>query len=121
MRLAGRHSRQTRLVGVGADGQARVAAAHAVVTERGLAGWVMARYLAGAGVGTLTVSEADHEAAALATDDAVIVRRGRDADPAADAELDGLDPAAREVARGARAALRALRTILGEKTPISHR
>ena len=118
MRFDGRHSRQTRLAGVGAAGQARLAAAHVVVTERALAGWVMTRYLAGAGVGSLTVAEAAHEAAARATDDGVRVQReGReDGEPAADADLDTLDPAARAVARGARAALRALRGILVEGT-----
>jgi len=116
VRFDGRHSRQTRLAGVGAAGQARLAAAHVVVTERALAGWVMTRYLAGAGVGTLTVVEADHEAAAHASDDGVQVRRadGEGGEPAADPELDALDPAARDVARGARAALRALKAILME-------
>ena len=115
MRLDGRHSRQTRLAGVGVAGQARLAAAHVIVTERGLAGWVMTRYLAGAGVGALTVAEAEHEAAARATDDGVVVRRTEaEREPASDAELEALDPAAREVARGARAAVRALRSILLE-------
>jgi len=112
MRFAGRHSRQTRLVGVGEDGQARLAAAHVVVTERGLAGWVMARYLAGAGVGALTVADADHEAAARAIDDAVVVRRGNPSEPLPDGDLEDLDPAARDVARGARAAVRAIKAIL---------
>jgi hypothetical protein len=119
MRLAGRHSRQTRLVGVGEDGQARLGAADVVVTEPGLAGWVMARYLAGAGVGALTVADADHEAAARAVDDAVVVRRGNPSEPGPDDDLDDLDPAAREVARGARAAVRAMKAILS--TAISHR
>jgi hypothetical protein len=116
VRFDGRHSRQIRLAGVGVAGQARLAAAHAVVTERGLAGWVMARYLAGAGVGALTVAEAEHGAGALAIDDGVVVRREAPlgGEPAADAELDALDPAAREVARGARAAVRALGAILKE-------
>lgn len=116
MRFDGRHSRQTRLAGVGPAGQARLASAHVMVTERGLAGWVMARYLAGAGVGTLTVTEAEHEAAARATDDGVHVRceDAGDGEPSADPELDALDPAARDVARGARAALRALKAILME-------
>lgn len=116
MRLAGRHSRQTRLAGVGTSGQARLAAAHVAVAEPGLAGWVMARYLAGAGVGELSVWDAEHEAGARAVDDGVVVVRGSDPpeSPGADAELDVLDPAAREVARGARAAVRALRALLSE-------
>ena len=105
-----------RLAGIGAAGQARLAAAHVLVTERGLAGWVMARYLAGAGVGSLSVADADHRAAALSLDDGVLVRwvERNDVEPVADAEFSALDPAVREVARGARAAVRALRAILTE-------
>lgn len=116
MRFIGRHSRQTRLLGVGAAGQARLSAAEVAVTEHGLAGWVMARYLAGAGVGALSVTDREHGQAAVATDDEVRIRLVEVAEraPIADAELDVLDPAAREVARGARAAVRALGAILFE-------
>lgn len=116
MRFIGRHSRQTRLAGVGEAGQARLSAAEVAVTERGLAGWVMARYLAGAGVGALLVTDAEHAEAARATDDEVRIRvvDASELAPAADAELDALDPAVRDVARGARAAVRALRAILSE-------
>lgn len=53
---AGRYVRQVLLREVGAAGQARVAAAHVVVTGQGVAARVCALYLAGAGVGRLTVS-----------------------------------------------------------------
>jgi hypothetical protein len=84
-----RHARQTRLREVGAEGQAKIAAAK-VSCASGFAGWVEARYLRAAGVGEVAPGTVE----------------------ARDARFDDLDPAAREVALGAHAAVAALREIL---------
>jgi uncharacterized membrane protein YhdT len=51
----GRYGRQVALPWVGSHGQARWAAGQVEVLRADLAGWVCARYLAGAGVGVLQV------------------------------------------------------------------
>jgi hypothetical protein len=108
-----RHGRQSRLADVGAAGQSALDAATVRVRERGLAGEVEARYLAGAGVRTLLVSEDAHATAARAVDAEVGVRHDAGApEPAPLPELDGLDPACAAVARGAASALEALRTLV---------
>jgi hypothetical protein len=118
-----RHGRQARLSEVGPAGQARIAAASIEVRSTGFAGEVASRYLAGAGVGTLGVSEAAHASAASAVDPSLRVERTRaeprppmQAEPTsndAESSLDAFDdPSAREVARGAWEALRALRLVL---------
>ena len=84
-----KYARQVRLAEIGAAGQEKIAAAE-VVAARGLAGDIEARYLAAAGVGR--VVRGTHELA--------------------DARFDDLDPAAREIALGARAAARALLQIV---------
>jgi hypothetical protein len=78
----GRFTRQVKLAEIGRRGQAKIEAATAV-SSAGFAGWVEARYLAAAGVGN--VQDGTHELV--------------------DARFDGLDPAAREVALGAHAAV----------------
>jgi len=113
-----RHDRQSRLAGVGAAGQQRIAAALVDVQADGLAGEVAARYLAGAGVGRLHVRDRALAQAAASVDPSVRVEVGASPAPAATAgpstdELPGFrDPSARDVARGAREALRALRGLL---------
>jgi hypothetical protein len=120
-----RHGRQSRLAEVGRAGQERIAAGAVDVPLRGLAGEVAIRYLAGAGVGTLHVREPALVAVATSVDPAVRVevRPGPSAPQAAgasdatcetqdDPAGDLRDPAAREVARGARVALRALRALI---------
>jgi hypothetical protein len=111
-----RHGRQTRLAEVGSAGQARIASATVDVAVEGLAAEVATRYLAGAGVGCVRVRQADGAglaAIASSIDPAVRVevvefRRASDEDG-----LELRDPGAREVALGARLALRALRRALG--------
>jgi hypothetical protein len=107
-----RHARQTRLVGVGREGQARLAATRAEVPLEGLAGDVAARYLAGAGVALVRVRSDATGAGARAIDASV----GIEVSPLLPAELSnegaaiGLrDPATQQLAGGALFALRALR------------
>ncbi len=113
-----RHDRQSRLADVGASGQARIAAATVEVRADGLAGEVAARYLAGSGVGCLRVRDGGLAAAAAATDPSVRVEVSEVPAPAAPGsastdESSGFrDPSARDVARGAREALRTLRGLL---------
>jgi hypothetical protein len=108
-----RYGRQSRLAEVGPAGQARLRESLVDVPAAGLAAQVAVRYLAGAGVGRLQVRDASLAESARAVDPAVIV----DVDGAlAMAAAEGFDlqvPAAREVAAGAAAALRALRVALG--------
>ena len=95
---------------MGQAGQARIAAAVATAGD-GLAGWVAARYLAGAGVGALRVGSEPIARAARAMDDSVHVEVTAER-VAEDERFSGLDPAAREVAVGAhRAALALMRAI----------
>jgi hypothetical protein len=107
-----RHGRQTRLVEVGAAGQARIAAATFVVASEGLAAEVATRYLAGAGAGCVRVRDAALRDVAAAIDPAVRVAIA-DGDPAIALDSELRDPGARAVAQGAREALRALRGALG--------
>jgi hypothetical protein len=110
-----RHSRQTRLAEVGAAGQARLAKATAAVRLDGLSGNVAARYLAGAGLGLVRVRNQRTASAVAAVDPAVravVEPELRDAD-VVDA-FDLRDPIARELARGARAALQAIRIALAD-------
>jgi hypothetical protein len=121
-----RHGRQTRLAEVGAAGQARIVAATVDVPMVGLSGDVASRYLAGAGVVRLRVRSAAIAAAASAIDPSVRVeiddpaaprgssddrRLARSCSPTSD-WLDLRDPVARDLALGARAALRVLRAVL---------
>ena len=110
-----RHARQARLTGVGREGQARIERAHADVPLDGLAADVAARYLAGAGVARVRVRSDAAGKGAFAIDRHVAV----EVDPSLPAEPSGAgpamglhDPAAQQVARGAVAALRALRLAL---------
>jgi hypothetical protein len=112
-----RHARQTRLDGVGASGQARIARSRVDVGLDGLGADVAARYLAGAGVACVRVRAAALAEGARALDAAVRV----EVDPAlppppeADAAAGDLrDPVASDLARGALLALRALRAALQE-------
>jgi hypothetical protein len=112
-----RHGRQAKLAEVGAAGQEHIGNAEVEVPLRGLAALVAARYLAGAGVRRLRVGSAAAAEAALAVDPGV----GVEVDGTLDrlAPSDGPSPfglgdrSADEVARGAHAALVALRRALG--------
>ncbi len=115
--MADRHARQIRLAEVGEEGQARLERASAPITERGVAGETMARYLTAAGIGTLTVDDDTHEQAVRAMSDATGVVRGPVGAPAPDGDLDDLHPAARDVARGARGAVRVLRRVWLREEP----
>jgi hypothetical protein len=113
-----RHGRQSRLADVGATGQQRIAAATVEVRSEGLAGEVATRYLAGAGVGSLRVPSPAFAAVARSVDPAIRVevstsagREGNGEEPHEDPDF--RDPGARDLARGAREALHALRKILG--------
>ena len=110
-----RHARQARLTGVGREGQARLERAQADVLLDGLAADVAARYLAGAGVASVRVRSDAAGAGARAIDRRVAV----EVDPClpADAPQGGpatglRDPVVQQLARGALAALRALRLAL---------
>jgi hypothetical protein len=124
-----RHDRQARLPGVGTVGQERISAAIVEVQSEGLAAEVAVRYLAGAGVGGLRVRDRALAAAAASIDPTVRVETetggasasttgdafastGACCEPTDEAFADLHDPTAREVARGAREALRALRAVL---------
>ena len=109
-----RHDRQSRLADVGVAGQERIAAATVEVQADGLAGEVAARYLAGAGVGCLRVRDGALAAAAAAIDPSVRVEvASRTPEASSTDESSGFrDPSARDVARGAREALRTLRGLL---------
>ena len=111
-----RHGRQIRLAEVGSAGQKRILEATVDVAVGGLAAEVAARYLAGAGVGCLRVRSTALAAAATSVDPAVRVEvdsgSGREDGEVRPGSHDFHDPVAREVADGARAALRALRAVL---------
>ena len=115
-----RHGRQTRLAEVGRAGQARIVASTVYVRVDGLAAEVATRYLVGAGVGCVRVRDPALAAVAAAIDPAVRVEveerpaGGGLAAPGDDGHArDFRDPGAREVALGAREALRALRAAIG--------
>ncbi len=67
-----RYARQTALGAWGAEGQARLAAGHVQVVEAGLGGGVCALYLAGAGIGRLTVPDGWVEACRALNRDVVV-------------------------------------------------
>jgi hypothetical protein len=112
-----RHGRQAKLAGVGAAGQERIGDAEVEVSLGGLAAVVAAKYLAGAGVRRLRVGCPGAAEAALAVDPAVDVQVDGTLDGRAGSDAPspfGLgDRGADEVARGAHAALVALRRALG--------
>jgi hypothetical protein len=126
-----RHDRQSRLAEVGSAGQARIGAATVDVRLEGLAAEVATRYLAGAGVGRLCLRDRALADAATSIDPGVRVEVSDpgvapdDATPdlresimvegSADAPLElptWEHPEAREAARGAREALRVLRSLV---------
>ncbi|MDP9001715.1 MAG: hypothetical protein M3O46_16570 [Myxococcota bacterium] len=109
------HCRQTKLTEVGGTGQARIARARVDVRLDGAAADVAARYLAGAGVAGVRVRDRALAEAARTIAPGIHV----DVDPTLRVEVEvedfGLrDPACRDLARGAHAALRALRAALEE-------
>jgi len=113
-----RHARQIRLPEVGPGGQARVGAATVAVRLDGLAADVAVRYLAGAGFGCIRVRDERLAELARAIDPAVRVEVVPTlAVDGESAEYDLRDATARDVARGARAALVALRSALVEAEP----
>jgi hypothetical protein len=113
-----RHTRQVRLVEIGEAGQARLAHAAVSVRGAGAAGVLEARYLAGAGVGTVRVHDDAQARAVAAMDASVRVERVEPAAPARPLEptpldaLEGMDPSALDVARGAWRALDTLRRVI---------
>lgn len=114
MRMS-RHGRQIALAEVGAAGQARIDTAHVDVGLHGLAAEVAVRYLSGAGVGHLRVVGERLAELARAVDPTVHVEvdTALVADPPAGDPLGLRDPVARDLARGAHHALRALRMAIG--------
>lgn len=84
-----RFARHIQLAQIGLAGQVKIAAAE-VTAARGFAGFVEARYLAAAGVSS--VRQGSHDCV--------------------DPRFDGLDPAARDIALGAHAAVLALMKIV---------
>jgi hypothetical protein len=108
-----RHRRQRLLAEVGSAGQARLASAHAEVRLGGFAGEIAARYLAGAGLGRIMVADAAHARYARDIDPNVHVEVGSTGTSRAVDAFDLRDEAARDLAAGARAALRVIRVVLG--------
>lgn len=102
-----RHGRQIRLAEIGEAGQARLASAHAVLRSSGAARTIETAYLRAAGVGVDDVDAGDAAAAAGGASG------GADAVLRQEETLGLTDPTARDVARGALAALIAMREILG--------
>src|SRR5580704_4287638 len=96
-----RHGRQIRLTEVGSAGQARLARARVEVSLDGLAGEVAARYLAGAGVGQVCVTNATLAEAARAIDPGVNVAVIAGIALSPWSEFDAIEGPARELARGA--------------------
>jgi hypothetical protein len=110
-----RYGRQKRLAEIGPAGQERIGRAAVVVAGEGLAADVAVRYLAGAGVARLCVRDPALAARARAIAPGVTVEVDPLLPPAADVDVAAFglrDPAAREVARGAIAALRAIRAAI---------
>lgn len=104
MPTAGRHARQEILPGVGPLGQARLAAAHVLVVGAGGLGVPALQYIAGAGVGRITLVDPDrveetnlHRQPLYRMEDL-----GRPKAEAAATRLAGLDPAVRIAPRVAR-------------------
>jgi len=110
-----RHGRQIALTEVGPAGQARIDVSHVDVGLHGLAAEVAVRYLSGAGVGHLRVTGERLAELARAVDPTVHVEidTGLVAGPPAGNPLGLRDPVARDLARGAHHALRALRRAIG--------
>jgi hypothetical protein len=108
-----RHARQARLAEVGSAGQARLRGARADVHLAGPAADVAVRYLAGAGLGHLRVPDAGLCVSARAVDPQVTVEVDGGLSPRPAEGFDLRDPAARDVAAGAAAALEAVRLALG--------
>jgi hypothetical protein len=110
-----RHTRQVRLVEVGEEGQARLGRATVAVRGGGAAGVLEARYLAGAGLGTIRVADEAQARAVSEMDGSIRVERGAPAPPPEPTPLDaleGLDASALDVARGAWRALDTLRRVI---------
>jgi len=106
-----RHARQARLAGIGAEGQARLGRSSVDVRLDGFAADVAARYLVGAGVGSVRVRTEVLAAGARALDANAHVN----VDPSLAGGTDPVDlddPSARDLARGALCALAAIRAIL---------
>jgi hypothetical protein len=115
---ATRTLRQRLVPEIGDEGQARLATMTGVVSERGLAGEIAARYLACAGLRELRVAEegAFARARAAACDlaieiDPVLLEKGASSTStlAAPADLDPIDPAPAALLAGALSALRVLK------------
>ena len=133
-----RHGRQSRLAELGAAGQARIARASLEVPLDGLAAWVAARYLAGAGVARLRVRDAATAQAARGVEPRVEVvvdpglrskrneQEGGKAGSGVESPLAPFppsrlpvqftDPVARDLAEGAHEALRLLRSVLEDRS-----
>jgi hypothetical protein len=112
-----RHSRQIRLPEVGTSGQGRIARAAIDVRLDGPAADVAARYLSGAGVACVRVRDATLARGARALAPAVRVEEDPRIDVDVDVDVDGgafdlRDTACRDLMRGARFALGALRAAL---------
>ena len=120
-----RHTRQTRLVDVGPEGQACIARAVVSVAGRGLSAEVAARYLAGAGVKTLRVGDEAAAAAATEVDPQVQIvidpalafaeAKGAGKGPSPETVLANAASGPRAVAEGALLALQALREALATR------
>ena len=107
--------RQRLVAEIGAEGQAHIDAASAIVTAPGLTGEVEAHYLAGAGFGLIRTSTSSVSRAARETNPSVTIAADADPVPMPDHPLSEdlakliSDPAILGVAQGAARALRQIR------------
>lgn len=107
--------RQRLVPEIGAEGQAHIDAATAIVTSPGLTGEVEAHYLAGAGFGCIRTSTSSVSRAARDTNPRVVISADADPMPVPDHPLSEdlariiKNPAALGVAQGAARALRQIR------------
>lgn len=106
-----RHSRQSRLDGIGEVGQRLIRDGEVEVLGDGAAAGIMARYVAGAGVGAVVVASDEIADAARSIDGAVSIKidaRLRDLEPLESAPYLFYSASAKAVGDGAYRALRAV-------------
>ncbi len=117
--MSDRFARQILVAEIGAEGQAKIAAATAMVVDRGLAGQVEARLLAGAGFGLLRTASTAIAREAKSVWPSLVTAAdappvSSPTSPLADSvSALVLDPSARDVALGAARALRQIKAALG--------
>lgn len=107
-----RYARQTRVAEVGREKQENLRHASVVVSGSDLSAQVEALYLAGAGVGTLRVSNVIATDIAALNSDVVVEAELGVSENENEARATDLDPAAAAIFSGSSRALQKLKTIL---------